>query len=167
MEQTNSIPVPADAFKQVIVFSKRCCCCCLPRPCPSSSQSRFPLSRKLNARIALTGFRHRFSGDKSVGCLLQANNRLSSCGEVAQSVQMSVGSPNTLHAVDSAIQLQGNNRVLKKRPPPISDEKQRLNRRPRCPLSQLLSGHCHLLQDYKHVMVGESSDICTDCGASP
>ena len=26
------------------------------------------------------------------------------------------------HAVDSAIQLQGNNRVLKKRPPPISDE---------------------------------------------
>ena len=28
------------------------------------------------------------------------------------------------HAVDSAIQLQGNNRVLKKRPPPISDEVQ-------------------------------------------
>ena len=28
------------------------------------------------------------------------------------------------HAVDSAIQLQGNNRVLKKRPPPISDEEQ-------------------------------------------
>ena len=26
------------------------------------------------------------------------------------------------HAVDSAIQLIGNNRVLKKRPPPISDE---------------------------------------------
>ena len=34
-------------------------------------------------------------------------------------------------AVDSAIQLQGNNRVLKKRPPPISDEEQRLNRRQR------------------------------------
>ena len=33
------------------------------------------------------------------------------------------------HAVDSAIQLQGHNRVLKKRPPPISDEEQRLNRR--------------------------------------
>ena len=30
-------------------------------------------------------------------------------------------------AVDSAIQLKGNNRVLKKRPPPISDEEQRLN----------------------------------------
>ena len=71
------------------------------------------------------------------------------------------------HAVDSAIQLQGNNRVLKKRPPPISDEEQRLNRRQRCTLSQLRSGHCHLLQDYKHRVFGETSDICTDCGASP
>ena len=69
--------------------------------------------------------------------------------------------------VDSAIQLQGNNRVLKKRPPPISDEEQRLNRRQRCTLSQLRSGHCHLLQDYKHRVFGEPSDICTDCGASP
>ena len=29
------------------------------------------------------------------------------------------------------------------------------------------SGHCHLLQDYKHRVFGEPSDICTDCGASP
>ena len=70
------------------------------------------------------------------------------------------------HAVDSAIQLQGNNRVLKKRPPSISDEEQSLNRRQRCTLSQLRSGHCHLLQDYKHRVLGEPSDICTDCGAS-
>ena len=48
-----------------------------------------------------------------------------------------------IHAVDPAIQLQGNNRVLKKRPPPISDEEQRLNRRQRCTLSQLRSEHCH------------------------
>ena len=71
------------------------------------------------------------------------------------------------HAVDSAIQLQGNNRVLKKCPPPISDEEQRLNQRQRCTLSQLRSGHCHQLQDYKHRVFGEPSDICTDCGASP
>ena len=69
------------------------------------------------------------------------------------------------HAVDSAIQLQGNNRVLKKRPPPISDEEQRLNRRQRCTLSQLRSGHCHLLQDYKHRVFVEPSDICKECGA--
>ena len=39
------------------------------------------------------------------------------------------------YAVDSVIQLQGNNRVLKERPPPISDEEQRLNRRQTCTLS--------------------------------
>ena len=71
------------------------------------------------------------------------------------------------HAVDLAIKLQGNNRVLKERSPPISDEKQKLNRRQRCTLSQLRSGHCHLLQDYKHRVFGEPSDICTECGASP
>ena len=72
------------------------------------------------------------------------------------------------HVVESPIQLQGHNRVLKKRPPPppISDEKQRLNRRQRCTLSQLRSGHCHLLQDYKHRVLGEPSDICTYCGTS-
>ena len=71
------------------------------------------------------------------------------------------------HAVDSAIQLQGNNRALKKCPPPISDEEQRLNRRQQCTLSQLRSGHCHLLQNYKNRVFDESIDICTDCGASP
>ena len=71
------------------------------------------------------------------------------------------------HAIDSAIQLQGNNRVLKKRPPPISDEEQRLNRRQQCTLSQLRSGHFHLLQDYTHRVFGEPSNICTDCGAAP
>ena len=71
------------------------------------------------------------------------------------------------HTVDSAIQLQGNNRVLKKRPPPISDEEQSLNRRQRCTPSQLRSGHCHLLQDYKNRAFGKPSDICTNYGASP
>ena len=70
------------------------------------------------------------------------------------------------HAVASGIQLL-DNRVLKERPPPISDEEQRLNRRQRCILSQLRSGHFHLLQDYKYRVLGEPSDICTDCGASP
>ena len=61
------------------------------------------------------------------------------------------------HAVDSDTKLMGNNRVLKKRPPPISE--QRLNRRQRCTLSQLRSGHCHLLQDYKHKVFGEPSRV--------
>ena len=41
------------------------------------------------------------------------------------------------HVVDSATKLLGNNKVLKERPPPISDEERRLNRRQRCNLSQL------------------------------
>ena len=57
------------------------------------------------------------------------------------------------HAVDSDTKLLGNNKVLKERPPPISDEEQRLNRRQRYTLSQLRSGHYHLLQDYKHRVV--------------
>ena len=71
------------------------------------------------------------------------------------------------HAVDSDTKLLGNNRVLKEHLPPISDEEQTLNRRQRCTLSRLWSGHCHLLQDYKHRVFGEPSDICTNCGASP
>ena len=51
---------------------------------------------ELNARIDLIGFRQRSSGDKSVGCVVQANRCLTSCGEVSQSVQMSFGSPNTI-----------------------------------------------------------------------
>ena len=49
----------------------------------------------------------------------------------------------------------GNNIVLRDGPPPIADDEKRLNRKQRCTLSQLRSGHCYLLHDYKH--------ICTDC----
>ena len=71
------------------------------------------------------------------------------------------------HAVDSAIQLQRNNRVLKKRPPPNS-EGSRDSTEDNDALSYSYgSGHCHLLQDYKNRVLGELSDICTYCGASP
>ena len=69
--------------------------------------------------------------------------------------------------MESATKLPRNNKVLKERPPPISDEEQRLNRRQRCTLSQLRSGHCHILQDYKYMVFGEPINICTNCGASP
>ena len=36
----------------------------------------------------------------------------------------------------------------------------RLNRRQRCTHLQLRSGHCHLMQDCKHRVLGEPSDIC-------
>ena len=72
------------------------------------------------------------------------------------------------HAGDSAIQLQGNNRVLKKRVHPQYRTRNRDSTEDNdCTLSQLRLGHCHLLQDYKHRVFGESSDLCTDCRASP
>ena len=47
----------------------------------------------------MTRFHHRSSGDKSVGCVLQTNRCLTSYGEAPHSVQMSLGSPNTLCSV--------------------------------------------------------------------
>ena len=67
------------------------------------------------------------------------------------------------HAVDLATKLLGSNRVLKEHPPPNIGK--RLNRRQRCTLSQLRSGHYHLLQDYNHRVFGEPNDICTYCGS--
>ena len=57
--------------------------------------------------------------------------------------------------------------ITTQEPRPMKDKEQRLNRRQRCTLSQLRSGHCHLLQDYTHRVLCEPSDICTDCGALP
>ena len=55
--------------------------------------------------------------------------------------------------------------ITEKRPSPIADEK-RVSRKHRCTLTQLRSGHCHLLPEYKDMVVVEPSYICTDCGAS-
>ena len=49
-----------------------------------------------NTRINPTDISHRYSCDRSVGCALQANKCLTSCGEAPHSVQMTLGSPNTL-----------------------------------------------------------------------
>ena len=85
---------------------------------------------------------------------------------VAEDRQKSLQNVHT-HAVAQAVQLQGNNRVLNETPPPISKEEQNLNRRQRCTLSQLRSGHCQLLQDYKYRVKKEPSNICPECRSAP
>ena len=55
--------------------------------------------------------------------------------------------------------------IKKESPPSIADEELILHRKQRCAISQLRSGHCHLLHDYKHRVFGEPSHICTNCGA--
>ena len=72
-----------------------------------------------------------------------------------------------IHMVDSVTKLLGNNIVLKEHPLPILDKEQRTNRRQLCTLSQLRSGHCHLLYEYKHRVFVKPRHISTDCGASP
>ena len=57
---------------------------------------KVPVVEVAKRAIDLSGFRHRSSGDKSVGYVVQANRCLTSCGEAPQYVQMSHGSPNIL-----------------------------------------------------------------------
>ena len=110
------------------------------------------------------------ASDISLGKIQHAQNealRSITCSHKTSSIDHLHSETKMLLVKDHLHLLSAQFRVLKKRPPPISDEEQRLNRRQRCTLSQLRSGHCHLLQDYKHRVFGEPSDICTDCGASP
>ena len=56
------------------------------------------------------------------------------------------------------------NRVLRDRPPDISESETSLRRTQRTTLSQLRSGHCHLLNSYKHRIGREDDPQCKDCG---
>ena len=53
----------------------------------------------LNALIDPTVFRHRSSGDKSVGCVVQAIRCLTSCGEAPQSVEILLGSLSSVQSL--------------------------------------------------------------------
>ena len=68
-------------------------------------------------------------------------------------------------AVNKARNSQKANRVLNDRPPSISSEETSLERYQRATLSQLRSGHCKLLNSYKHRLEPTVSSICPDCGA--
>ena len=53
------------------------------------------------------------------------------------------------------------------RPPPVSPSERRLLRSQRTTLSQLRSGHCRLMLDYR-VRVGQAtSDVCPACNSQP
>ena len=56
------------------------------------------------------------------------------------------------------------NRVLRDRPPDISETETSLRRPQRTTLSQFRSGHCHLLNSYKHRIGWEDDPQCKDCG---
>ena len=70
-------------------------------------------------------------------------------------------------AVAASINRLGVNPLLGTRPLPISPSERRLSRPQRTTLSQLRSGHCQLMQDYR-VRVGQSTtDVCPVCNSQP
>ena len=72
-----------------------------------------------------------------------------------------------IHSVAASISRLGTNDLLGCRPPPVSPSEGRLTRLQRTTLSQLRSGHCRFMQDYK-VRVGQAtSDVCLECRALP
>ena len=69
--------------------------------------------------------------------------------------------------VAASISRLGNNDLLGSRLPPVSPSEGRLTRFQRSTLSQLRSGHCRLLQDYKSRVGQATSDICPECRTLP
>ena len=71
----------------------------------------------------------------------------------------------TIHrrAVENSIRARGNNRVLGTPAPPISEEEETLSRKTRRTLSQLRSGFCPSLEDYRHRIGLAPSNLCPCC----
>ena len=67
-------------------------------------------------------------------------------------------------AVSKSRRKQTVNRVLRGRPPDISETETLLRRPQRTTLSQIRSGHCHLLNSYKHRICREDDPQGKDCG---
>ena len=72
---------------------------------------------------------------------------------------------NEIHtaAVAESIAARGINRVLGTPAPPVHEEEKQLSRKTRRTLSQLRSGHCYSLNDYKHRIGQSDSNICPCC----
>ena len=66
-------------------------------------------------------------------------------------------------AVVNSIEARGDNRVLDTPPPPIDPEEEQLPRKTRRTLSQLRSGFCPCLEDYRHRVGLSESGICPCC----
>ena len=66
-------------------------------------------------------------------------------------------------AVAESIAARGTNRVLGTPAPPVHEEERQLSRQTRRTLSQLRSGHCYSLNNYKHRIGQSDTNICPCC----
>ena len=69
--------------------------------------------------------------------------------------------------VESYMRAAPPNKVLNVAPPEIDDAEGGLPRNFRTTLSQLRSGYCSRLQDYRHRVGLADSDMCPECGRAP
>ena len=71
----------------------------------------------------------------------------------------------TIHrtAVEASIRARGTNRILGTPPPPINSEEEDLNRKTRRALSQLRSGFCPSLEDFRQRVGLSETNICPCC----
>jgi len=66
-------------------------------------------------------------------------------------------------AVEKSIRARGTNRVLGTPAPTISEEEEGLSRKTRRTLSQLRSGFCPALEDYRHRIGLSTNNLCPCC----
>ena len=71
----------------------------------------------------------------------------------------SIHSETVLQVIDDL----GPNALLGVQPPPIDRSEKALSRVQRCTLSQLRSGFCHLLEDYRHRVGRSPHAVCPEC----
>ena len=71
----------------------------------------------------------------------------------------------TIHqqAVQESVRARGSNRVLEAPAPPINSEEEQLGRKTRRTLSQVRSGFCPSLEDYRQRVGLSASNICPSC----
>ena len=69
--------------------------------------------------------------------------------------------------VESFLNLAPPNKVLNVPPPEIDPEEERLPRHYRTTLSQLRSGYCSRLMDYRHRVGWSTTEMCPECDQAP
>ena len=108
------------------------------------------------------------SGPRNMKASLSSKHLLDVSPHLTDGVVDPVSYPTILKSIHtssvaSSIAALGNNRLLGAPPPPISTSEISLSRGQRTTLSQLRSGFCKLLNDYRLILKKTTSAICPEC----
>ena len=107
------------------------------------------------------------SGPRNIKHTLQQrfSAQVASLKEMDGTIADAATAQKTIHrtAVEASIRARGTNRVLGTLQPPISPEEENLSRKTRRTLSQMRSGFCPSLEDFRHRVGLSTSNICPCC----